>query len=130
MIIVFLQITIQKMKFSIKEFTSKCDLKTFTEEILNGSFIFCAVNDPSSNNRSSHQRCSVKNCVVRNFAKFTGKYLCQSLFFNIKKETLAQVFSCEFCEISNNTFFTEHLRATAFVMIREAYIYDDMIKDI
>ena len=32
----------------------------------------------------------------------------------IKKETLAQVFSCEFCETSKNTFFTEHLRATAF----------------
>ena len=28
----------------------------------------------------------------------------------IKKETLAQVFSCEFCEISKNAFFTEHLR--------------------
>ena len=27
----------------------------------------------------------------------------------IKKETLAQVFSCEFCEISKKTFFTEHL---------------------
>ena len=27
----------------------------------------------------------------------------------IKKETLAQVFSCEFCEISKNTFFKEHL---------------------
>ena len=27
----------------------------------------------------------------------------------IKKENLAQVFSCEFCEISKNTFFTEHL---------------------
>ena len=32
----------------------------------------------------------------------------------IKKETLVQVFSCEFCEIPKNTFFTEHLRATAF----------------
>ena len=30
----------------------------------------------------------------------------------IKKETLTQVFPCEFCEISKNTFFTEHLRAT------------------
>ena len=30
-----------------------------------------------------------------------------------KKETLAQVFSCEFCEISNNTFFIEHLWTTA-----------------
>ena len=33
-------------------------------------------------NRSSHWRCSVKKGVLRNFAKFTGKHLCQSLFFN------------------------------------------------
>ena len=32
----------------------------------------------------------------------------------IKKEALAQVFSCEFCEIFKNTFFTEHVWATAF----------------
>ena len=31
----------------------------------------------------------------------------------IIKETLAQVFSCVFCEISENTSFTEHLWATA-----------------
>ena len=30
-----------------------------------------------------------------------------------KKEALAQVFSCELYEISNNTFLTEHLRTTA-----------------
>ena len=46
--------------------------------------------------------------------KFTSKRLCQSLFFNkvtglwpstlLKKKTLALVFSCEFCEISKNTF--------------------------
>ena len=63
---------------------------------------------------------------LKNFAKFTGKHLCQSLFFKkvaglrpytfggvsihkacnfIKKEALAQVFYCEFCEISMNTFF-------------------------
>ena len=28
----------------------------------------------------------------------------------IKKETLAEVFSCEFCKISKNIFFTEHLK--------------------
>ena len=32
--------------------------------------------------RSSHQRCSVRKGVLRNFANFTGKHLCQSLFFN------------------------------------------------
>ena len=31
----------------------------------------------------------------------------------IKKETLAQVVSCEFCEISKNTFVTQHLWKTA-----------------
>ena len=32
--------------------------------------------------RSSHLRCSVKKGVLRNFAKFTGKHLCQRFFFN------------------------------------------------
>ena len=32
--------------------------------------------------RSSHQRCSIIKGVPRNFAKFTGKHLCQGLFFN------------------------------------------------
>ena len=57
--------------------------------------------------RSSRPEVLYKKGVLRNFAKFTGKHLCQSLFFNrnfIKKETLAQVFYCEFCEISKNTF--------------------------
>ena len=54
---------------------------------------------------------SFKKDVLKNFSKFSGKHLSQSLFFNkketlffIKKETLKQVFSCEICEISKNTF--------------------------
>ena len=63
--------------------------------------------------RSSHQEVFCEKGVLRNFTKFTGKYLCQGFFFNKvaglrpanlwKKETLAQVFSCKFCEISKNT---------------------------
>ena len=34
------------------------------------------------NDGSSYQRCSKKKGVLRNFSKFTGKHLCQSLFFN------------------------------------------------
>ena len=34
---------------------------------------------------------------------------------NFIKKRLAQVFSCEFCEISKNTFFTEPLRTTASI---------------
>ena len=47
---------------------------------------------------------------LRNFTKFAGKQLCQRPFFNkgagrssatlLKKEPLAQAFSCEFCAIS------------------------------
>ena len=69
-----------------------------------------------TDSRSSHRRCSVRKGVHRNFTKFIGKHLCQSLSFNkvaglrpqacifIKKETLAQVFSREFRKISMNTF--------------------------
>ena len=32
--------------------------------------------------RSNNQRCSIKEGVLKNFEKFTGKHLCQSLFFN------------------------------------------------
>ena len=32
--------------------------------------------------RSSHQMCFLRKDILRNFAKFTGKHLCQSLFFN------------------------------------------------
>ena len=32
--------------------------------------------------RSRHQMCSVTKGVLRNFAKSTGKHLCQNLFFN------------------------------------------------
>ena len=69
-----------------------------------------------ASDRSSHRKCSVRKAILRNFANFTGKHLCKSLFFNkvsglrpatlLKKETLAHVSSCEFCEIFRNTFFT------------------------
>ena len=45
---------------------------------------------------------------------FKESYRLQTSVCNfIKKETLEQLFSCKFCKISKNTFFTEHLRATA-----------------
>ena len=54
------------------------------------------------------EKCSYK------FRKIHRKTPVPEFHFNIKlqlykKEILAQVFSCEFCEISKNTFFTEHL---------------------
>ena len=52
-------------------------------------------------------RCSIKIGVLR-------KTKLQAYNF-IKKEALAQVFFCEFCEVFKNTFFTEHLWTTASV---------------
>ena len=40
----------------------------------------------------------------------------------IKKETLAQVFSCAFCEVSKNTFFTEHLWMSSSVVNLVFYV--------
>ena len=86
---------------------------------------------PPPKDRGSRPEVFCKKGVLRNFGKFTGKHLCQSLFliklqasgqsffFNKVvyeiKETLAQVFSYEFCESFKNTFFTEHPWATASV---------------
>ena len=67
--------------------------------------------------RSSHQKYSLKKGVLRNLAarvSFLINLETEACNF-IKKETLAQVFFCEFCEVSKNTLFTEHLWATASV---------------
>ena len=80
---------------------------------LNFFWIWTKISEILTVVRSSHQRCSVTKGVLRNFENFTGKNLCQCLFFNkdaglspatLLKKTLAQVFSCEFCKISKNTF--------------------------
>ena len=86
-------------------YCSKCGL-CFV--FLNGSVYIVGI---MYGNTSSRPEVFCKKGVVRNFTKFTGKPLYQSLLFNKvaglrpEKETLAQVFSCEFCEISKNTFF-------------------------
>ena len=69
------------------------------------------------------QRCSVKKLFLET-SQNSQENTCARVSFLIKlqasgpnfmkKETLIQVFSCEFCEVSKNNFFTEHLRATAF----------------
>ena len=63
--------------------------------------------------RSSLPDVFCKKGVLRNFTKFTRKRSCQNLFFNkvagqtcnfVKKRDSGTSFSCEFCEISKNTF--------------------------
>ena len=87
----------------------------------------------------SYQRCSIKKGVLNNFPKFNERQLRQNLFFNklpeastfIKKETLAQVFSSEFCEIFKNTFFTEHCRTLRnFLRTLEDCFYAWIVRDV
>ena len=77
--------------------------------------------------RSSRLDVFCRKIVLRNFAKFTGKHLCQGVFFDkvaglrpkackfIKKEILVQGFSCEFYEIFKNTFFYRTPPVTASI---------------
>ena len=61
--------------------------QTDNRKTLDGDRYFCVVYNIA---RSSLSEGFCKKGVLKNFAKFTGKHLCQ---------TLAQVFSCELCEI-------------------------------
>ena len=65
-----------------------------------------------------------KEGVFKFFTKFPGKHLHRTLFYIkvastcnfIKRETPTLVFSCEFCETFQHTFFIEHLEPTASVV--------------
>ena len=65
-------------------------------------------------NRSSHQSCFVRKDILRNFAKFTGKHLWQSLFLNkvaglrptslLKKSLWHRCFSANFAKFLRTPF--------------------------
>ena len=81
------------------------------------SLIILLIKRLFGNVSSSRPEVFCKKGTLKNFAKFTGKRLCWSLFYNniaglspeacnfIKIEILTQVLSCKFCEVVKNTFF-------------------------
>ena len=89
-------------------------------------------------------RCSVKKCVLKNFAKFTGNHPCGSLFLNkvadfsyfldqntvkkgtLNKETLANVFSCQFCRIFKNTFFSLNTSSGFWLSLIQICMYTQL----
>ena len=110
------------MKFSFKDFfvnvnksrvnKSPIDLSTFTNKSFIGRFIFYVATSKTPYTEVATGGVLKEKVFLKNFAKFTGKHLSQSFFLNKvgglalqlhQKETLAQVFSCEFCEILKNT---------------------------
>ena len=91
--------------------------------IFKGSLDHLFLNEASPN-RSIHPDVFCEKGVLKEFAKFTGKHLCQRLFFNkvaglrpatLLNKTLTQVFSCECCEILKNNFFYRTPPVTACV---------------
>ena len=68
--------------------------------------------------RNSRPKVFCKKGVLRNFAKFTGKQLCQSLYFNkvaglrpanlLKKRLRHRRFPVNFVKFLRRTFFIEH----------------------
>ena len=68
------------------------------------------------------QRCTIKKLFLE-ISQNSQENTCARVYFLMKlqtqackfieKEALAQLLSCEFCEIFNNILFTEHLRTTA-----------------
>ena len=73
-----------------------------------------------------------KKGVLRNFAKFTGKHLCQSLFFNkvagrspailLKKRLWHRCFPVNFVKFLRTPFLTEHLR---WLLLYQEKLNDD-----
>ena len=61
-------------------------------------------NEKDKSFRSSHREMFCKKGVLRNFTKFTGEHLCQSLFLN-KVAGLAKFL--------RTPFLTKHLRVTS-----------------
>ena len=71
------------------------------------------------NVKSSRPEAFCKKGVLENFAKLTGKHLCQSLFFNkvaglrpatlLKKKLWHRCFPVNFAKFLRTTFFIEHL---------------------
>ena len=92
-----------------------------------------SLDDLNRFSRSSHRRCYVKKGVFKNFTNFTGKhFVLESLAVKlkasnfIKKETPTQIFSCEICEISENTYIQKHLLTAAFDFPNPAYPFSSL----
>ena len=95
---IFLEILTKYMHYSflpdsLIQFASICKFGNMTHKAVSIKMF----------NRSSHHKCSVRKGVLSNSGARPATLL---------KKRLAQVFSREFCEIFEKTFFTEYLWTT------------------
>ena len=93
--------------------------KTQIEKICKSNFFCPQIQTSLFTSEAVAWRCSVKKYVLENFAIFTGKYLCQSLYFNnvaglnpatlLKKRLLHRCFPVSFAKFLRTLVFIEHL---------------------
>ena len=99
--------------YSFTVFAKSSILDVWVLEHLRRSVL--AIHDYNSahRSRSSCLKVFCKKGVYRNFAKFTGKQLCQSRFFNnvtlLKKRLCYRCFPVNFAKFPRTPFLTEHL---------------------
>ena len=118
------------IKFRISIFQKMKELKSLQSVLVQFKYIYSRVSNclrllfmvsslpaphPPTLLRSSHRRCPIKKCVLKNFAKFTGKHLCQSLLFNkvvglrpatlLKKRLRHKCFPVNFAKFLSTRFY-------------------------
>ena len=87
--------------------------------------------------RSSHRRCTVKKGVLTNFAKSTGKYLFQSLFFNKvaglglqlywKRDPGTGVFLWILWNFQEHLFYRTHLNGCLWMLDTNVKVFHEII---
>ena len=91
-----------------------CHFYDIVKEVISGKFYvrYYQGAQNSSIEKQSPGGVTLKG-VLKNFTKFTGKHLCQSVFFNketlLKKRLWHRYFSVDFVKFLRTPFFIEHL---------------------
>ena len=84
--------------------------------------------------RSSHQRCSLQKGGLRNFTKFTGKHLCQSIFFKkvadlrpatlLKKRLWRRCFPVNFLKFLKTPFLQNTSERLLLMLAEEGFFIE------
>ena len=118
--------TLQKFRFAkdIQNFSGELRLKNLHNSLANSNRKIFVINVERKCRKKGPTRevtMQVKADILQKLVKLMPKNwrmfwesYCPQAGNVIKKKTLAQVFSCEFCGIFKNTFFIEHIRMIAY----------------
>ena len=82
----------------------------------------------SISSKSRQRRCFVKKMFLK-VSQNSLESACARVWNLLKNETLAQVFSCEFCEFLQSSHFKGHFRATVSdcLLLRDSVVADVII---